>query len=78
MSAIFKNTGVTAAIILLIPNAKVAIGIASATAASTLFPMDMANAVAKTPPTFTSGGMYAPTEIAPMNNNSRLAPMIIP
>ena len=51
---------------------------ANATAASTPLPIDIANAVARTPPIFTSGGIYAPTEIAPINNNSRLAPISTP
>ena len=53
-------------------------GIAMAIAAPTPFPKVIAKAVPKTPPTITSGGKYAPTEIAPINTSSRDAPIIIP
>ena len=56
-SAIFKQTGVMAETKFPMPKEITAIGIAKAAAASTPFPIEMANAVAKTPPILTSGGI---------------------
>ena len=59
-------------------NITVEIGKPNANAVSGPAPASIAKAVPKIVPEIISGGMYAPIETAPINANSRVAPIIIP
>lgn len=59
-------------------NITVEIGNPNANAVSGPAPASIAKAVPKIVHEIISGGMYAPIETAPINANSRVAPIIIP